>query len=56
MVETETSFMLRVTASQHQSQSNEKSLVQFDYEKAGSNYLGTQSTFNLRELDVGVES
>ena len=32
--------------SQHQSQSNEKSLVQFDYEKAGSNYLGTQSTFH----------
>ena len=31
--------------SQHQSQSNEKSLVQFDYEKAVSNYLGTQSTF-----------
>ena len=27
------------------SQSNEKSLVQFDYEKAVSNYLGTQSTF-----------
>jgi len=26
--------------------SNEKSLVQFDYEKAVSNYLGTQSTFN----------
>jgi len=32
--------------SQHQSLSNEKSLVQFDYEKAVSNYLGTQSTFN----------
>jgi len=32
--------------SQHQSQSTEKSLVQFDYEKAVSNYLGTQSTFN----------
>jgi len=32
--------------SQHQSQSNEKSLVQFDYEKAVSNYLGTQSTVN----------
>jgi len=32
--------------SQHQSQSNEKSLVQFDYEKAVSNYFGTQSTFN----------
>jgi len=31
---------------QHQSPSNEKSLVQFDYEKAVSNYLGTQSTFN----------
>jgi len=31
--------------SQHQSQSNERSLVQFDYEKAVSNYLGTQSTF-----------
>jgi len=28
--------------SQHQSRSNEKSLVQFDYEKAVSNYLGTQ--------------
>ena len=34
--------------SQHQSPSNEKSLVQFDYEKAVSNYLGTQSTFNPR--------
>jgi len=34
--------------SQHQSQRNEKSLVQFDYEKAVSNYLGTQSTFNPR--------
>jgi len=34
--------------SQHQSQSDEKSLVQFDYEKAVSNYLGTQSTFNPR--------
>ena len=33
--------------SQHQSQSNEKSLVQFDYEKAVSNSLGTQSTFKL---------
>jgi len=32
--------------SQHQSQSNEQSLVQFVYEKAISNYLGTQSTFN----------
>jgi len=31
--------------SQHQSQSNEKSLVRFDHEKAVSNYLGTQSTF-----------
>jgi len=31
--------------SQHQSQSNEKSLVQFDCEKAVSNYLGTQSIF-----------
>jgi len=31
--------------SQHQSQSNEKSLVQFDYEKAVSNYLNTQGTF-----------
>jgi len=27
--------------------SNEKSLVQFDYEKAVSNYLGTQSTFKV---------
>ena len=35
--------------SQHQSQSNEKSLVQFKYEKA-SNYLGTQSTFNLTDF------
>jgi len=32
--------------SQHQSQSNAKSLVQFDYEKPVLNYLGTQSTFN----------
>jgi len=32
--------------SQHQSQSSEKSLVQFDYKKAVSNYLSTQSTFN----------
>jgi len=32
--------------SQHKSQGNEKSLVQFEYEKAVSNYLGTQSTFN----------
>jgi len=31
--------------SQHQSQRNEKSLVHFDYEKAVSNYSGTQSTF-----------
>jgi len=31
--------------SQHQRQSNEKSLVQFDHEKAVSNYLGTQSAF-----------
>jgi len=31
--------------SQHQSQSNERSLVRFDHEKAVSNYLGTQSTF-----------
>jgi len=36
--------------SQHQSQSNETSLVQFDYEKAVSNYLGTQSTFNVSFL------
>jgi len=34
--------------SQHQSQSNEKSLVQFDYEKAVPNYLGTQSTFKVK--------
>jgi len=42
--------------SQHQSQSNEKSLVQFDYEKAVSNYLGTQSTFNpaRRHEDVST--
>jgi len=33
--------------SQNQSQSNEKSLVQFDYDKAVSNYLGTQSTVKL---------
>ena len=26
------------------------SLVQFDYEKAVTNYLGTQSTFNPRYL------
>jgi len=32
--------------SQHQSQSDEKSLEKFGYEKAVSNYLGTQSTFN----------
>jgi len=31
--------------SKHQIQGNEKSLVQFDYEKAVSDYLGTQSTF-----------
>jgi len=36
--------------SQHQSQSNEKSLVQFDYEKAVSNCLGTQSTFKKYEI------
>jgi len=35
--------------SQHQSQSNEKSIVQFNYEDYASNYLGTQSTFNLSE-------
>jgi len=34
--------------SQHQSQSNEKSVVQFDYEKAVSNYLGAQSTFKKK--------
>ena len=38
--------------SQHQSQSNEKSLVQFDYEKAVSNYLGTQSTFRLNKVGL----
>jgi len=38
--------------SQHQSQSNEKSLVQFDYEKAVSNYLGTQGTFNPMQCDM----
>jgi len=43
--------------SQHQIQSNEKSLVQFDYEKAVSNHLGTQSTFkakpeSARQLDA----
>ena len=38
--------------SQHQSQSNEKSLVQFDDEKAVSNYLGTQSTFKYLRLYV----
>jgi len=32
---------------QHRSQSNEKSFVQFDYEKAVSNYIGTQSTFKV---------
>jgi len=47
--------------SQHQSQSNEKSLVQFDYEKAVSNYLGTQSTFNphlrlSRSVSRGAEA
>ena len=36
--------------SQHQSQSNEESLVQFDDEKAVSNYLGTQSTFKSEEF------
>jgi len=36
--------------SQHQSQSNEKSLVRFDYEKAVSNYLGTQSTFKQQPV------
>ena len=51
MVETET-----VSESQHQSQSNEKSLVQFDYEKAVSNYLGTQSTFNPNGLTQGGRS
>jgi len=35
--------------SQHQSQSNEKSLVHFDCEKAVSNYLGTQSTVNIED-------
>jgi len=38
--------------SQHQSQRNEKSLVQFDYEKAVSNYLGTQSTFKPRRTQL----
>jgi len=37
---------------QHQSQSNEKSLVQFDYEKAVSNYLGTQSNFKSNSAHV----
>jgi len=37
--------------SQHQRQSNEKSLVQFDYEKAASNYLGTQSTFKALRVE-----
>jgi len=32
--------------SQHQSQNNEKSSVQFVDEKAVSNYFGTQSIFN----------
>jgi len=40
--------------SQHQSQSNEKSLVQFDYEKAVLNYLGTQSTFKKLKIDLGL--
>jgi len=42
--------------SQHQSQSNEKSLVQFDHEKAVQNYLGTQSTFNqvLRDCSARI--
>ena len=40
--------------SQHQSQSNEKSLVQFDYEKAVSNYLGTQSTFKPGVWSVSI--
>jgi len=44
--------------SHHQSQSNEKSVVQFDYEKAVSNYLGTQSTFKyslmLVHMHVGA--
>jgi len=40
--------------SQHQSESNEKSLVQFDHEKAVSNYLGTQSTFNLGGGPAGL--
>jgi len=34
-------------------QSNEKSLVQFDYIKAVSNYFGTQSTFNPLPLALG---
>jgi len=38
--------------SQHLSQSNEKSLVEFDYEKAVSNCLGTQSTFNHLDFEV----
>jgi len=36
------------------SQSNEKSLVQFDYEKSVSNYLGTQSTFNRSDRALRV--
>jgi len=36
--------------SQQQSQSNEKSLVQFHYEKVVSNYLGTQSTFKKESI------
>ena len=42
--------------SHHQSQSNEKSLVQFDYEKAVSNYLCTQSTFNPTTAACAVVS
>jgi len=38
--------------SQHQSQSYEKSLEQFDYEKAVSNYVGTQSTFKGGRGDI----
>ena len=41
--------------SQHQSQSNEKSLVQFDYEKDVSNYVGTQNTLNELLDHVGGE-
>jgi len=39
--------------SQHQSHSNEKSLAQFDYEKAVSNYLGTQSAFFYLLAQIG---